>query len=122
MHFSSTDDLAKLMSESLERIRQATSNDVKQSLVMSTLEFLKSNNREDLCRQFATDVTKEMDTTTGVTVGDNLNEENMEVEEEHDDKYRKQLELNEFNDVDYRLLDQDMDHRMSEFMPENDRE
>lgn len=102
------------MSQSIERIRQASSNDAKQSIITSTLEILKSNNREDLCKQFSTDITKQIGANTSVSVGDNLNEENMEVEDEQDHKYNKQLEMNEFNDVDYRLLDQDMDHRMTE--------
>lgn len=109
----STDDLVKLMSQSIERIRQAPSTDVKQSIIMSTLEILKSNNREDLCKRYTNDAAKYIGANTAVTV-DNLNEENMEVEDEQDNKYDKQLELNEFNDVDYRLLDQDMDHRMSD--------
>lgn len=111
-HQHSIDDLLKFMSESMERIRQTASTDVKQSLVKSTLEFLRSNNREDLCERFKADAAKLIGANTAaVAVGDNLNEENMEVE---DEQYNKQLELNEFNDVDYRLLDQDMDHRMSE--------
>lgn len=43
---------------------------------------------------------------------DNLTEENMEVDEEQDDKSKKQSTISEFNDIDYRFMDQDVDHRI----------
>jgi hypothetical protein len=94
------------------------------------MEFLKSNGREDLCTRFTNDLhtvmlesktAKEANLSTAVTVDDNLNEENMEVDDEQDEKQKKQLSISEYNDVDYRFLDQDMDHRMTTtVIPENE--
>jgi len=110
------------MSESIERIRHTTSADVRNSIVMSTMEFLKSNGREELCKRFTNELAKEANSsTTGITE-DNLNEENMEVDDEQDDKYKKQVSISEYNDVDYRFLDQDMDHRITTTIPENERQ
>jgi hypothetical protein len=65
---------------------------------------------------------KASNSNTPVLVGDNLNEENMEVDDEQDDKHKKQLSISEYNDVDYRFLDQDMDHRITTIpiIPEKD--
>jgi hypothetical protein len=81
-----------------------TANHTKDSLG----KVSKSNEHEDLFQQSANATAKE----AGVILDDNLNEENMEVDEEQDDKNRKQLMISEFNDVDYRFFDQDMDHRI----------
>ncbi|CAF3370644.1 unnamed protein product [Rotaria sp. Silwood1] len=126
----STEDLSKLISESLDHIRRATTIDAIPPIVMSTIELLKSSGREDLCTRFTNDLntaiseckaTKETNLTKAVITGDNLNEENMEVDEEQDDKQKKQLSMSEYNDVDYRFLDQDMDHRIkTTIIPEND--
>lgn len=43
---------------------------------------------------------------------DNLTEENMEVDEEQEEKNKKQSLISEFNDIDYRFMDQDIDHRL----------
>jgi hypothetical protein len=81
---------------------------------------LRSNEREDLFQRSANETAKEAGVTTAVIMEDNLNEENMEVDEEQEDRQKKQLMISEFNDVDYRFLDQDMDHRMSTIIPENE--
>ena len=80
--------------------------------VKSTAEPSKINERENVLKRFSAE--------TAVVSTDNLNEENMEVDEEQDDKYKKQLVISEFNDVDYRFLDQDMDHRLSTIIPANE--
>jgi len=116
LSFSSTEDLLKVLSDSIERIRHSTSADERQSIVISTVEFLKLNDREDLCKRFTNEIAKE----TNLNTEDNLNEENMEVDDEQD---KKQLAITEYNDVDYRFLDQDMDHRMPPIItPENERQ
>ena len=127
--FSSTEDLVRLISESFDRIRHATSIDAIQPIVMSTVVFLKSRGREDLCTRFTNELhnvvlewktTKNTSSAPTITIGDNLNEENMEVDDEQDDKQKKQLSISEYNDVDYRFLDQDMDHRITtSIVPEN---
>jgi len=122
LSFSSTEDLLKLISDSIERIRHSSSADVKQSTIAFTMEVLKSNEREDLCKRFANEIAKEAGLSTTVITEDNLNEENMEVDDEQDDKHKKQLSISEYNDVDYRFLDQDMDHRMPTIIPENARQ
>jgi hypothetical protein len=87
------------------------------------MEFLKSNGREELCKRFTNEIAKEANSSTIGITEDNLNEENMEVDDEQDDKYKKQLSISEYNDVDYRFLDQDMDHRITTtIIPENERE
>jgi hypothetical protein len=110
------------MSDSLERIRHSSSADAIRPIFISTIEFLKSNGREDLCTSFTNDLhtsmsewqtAKEASSTTAAVVEDNLNEENMEVDDEQDDKHKKQSSTSEYNDVDYRFLDQDMDHRIT---------
>ncbi|CAF0934143.1 unnamed protein product [Adineta steineri] len=126
----STEDLFKLTSESFERIRHSKSADAIHSIVMSTLEILKSNGREDLCTKFTNDLhtkmsewqkLKETNSNRPVTAEDNLNEENMEVDDEQDDKLKRQLSESEYNDVDYRFLGQDTDHRMTtSSIPENE--
>ncbi|CAF1064615.1 unnamed protein product [Adineta steineri] len=126
----STEDLFKLTSESFERIRHSKSADAIHSIVMSTLEILKSNGREDLCTKFTNDLhtkmsewqkLKETNSNRPVTADDNLNEENMEVDDEQDDKLKRQLSESEYNDVDYRFLGQDTDHRMTtSSVPENE--
>jgi len=110
------------MSDSIERIHHSSSADVKQSTVAFTMEVLKSNEREDLCKRFANEIAKEAGFSSTVIAEDNLNEENMEVDDEQDDKHKKQLSISEYNDVDYRFLDQDMDHRMPAIIPENARQ
>ncbi len=117
--FSSTDDLVKLISESIERIRQSTSPNVRQSTMMFTMELLKASGREDLCKQFVNEIAKETGASAEVIADDNLNEENMEVDDEQEDKHKKQSSISEYNDVDYRFLDQDIDHRMPTITPEN---
>ncbi|CAM4927111.1 unnamed protein product [Rotaria socialis] len=126
----STEDLVKLISDSFDHIRRASSLDAIRPIVMSTMELLKSSGREDLCTRFTNELhtmmleenlKKETNVTSAHTDGDNLNEENMEVDEEQDDKQKKQLNISEFNDVDYRFLGQDMDHRIATTTaPEND--
>ncbi|CAF0951740.1 unnamed protein product [Rotaria sordida] len=130
----STEDLNKLISESLDRIRHATSIDTISPIVMSTIELLKSSGREDLCTRFTNDLNtamsewkaiKESNLTKVIISDDNLNEENMEVDDEQDDKLKKQLIISEYNDIDYRFLDHDMDHRMvttttTTIRPDND--
>lgn len=49
---------------------------------------------------------------TTIIPDDNLTEENMEVDEEQDDKQKKASTISEFNDIDYRFMDQDIDHRL----------
>ena len=122
--FSSTDDLNKFISESLERIRQSTSTDAIHPIVLATMELLKSSGRDDLCTQFTSDLHTVIaewravrETAANKDDNDNLNEENMEVDEEQDDKLKKQVSESEFNDVDYRFLDQDMDHRVTTDVP-----
>ncbi|CAF0918033.1 unnamed protein product [Rotaria sordida] len=101
---------------------------------MSTIELLKSSGREDLCTRFTNDLNtamsewkaiKESNLTKVIISDDNLNEENMEVDDEQDDKLKKQLIISEYNDIDYRFLDHDMDHRMvttttTTIRPDND--
>ena len=112
-----------MISDSLERIRRASSTDTIQMIVVSTMEFLKSHGSEDLCPRFTSEIrgaiaewqaSKDASAAEAVLVGDNLNEENMEVDDEHDERFKKQAAAaaaSEYNDVDYRFLDQDMDHR-----------
>ncbi|CAF1066466.1 unnamed protein product [Adineta ricciae] len=119
----SANDLNKLIFESLERIRQSTSLDAIQSIALSTIDLLNSSGHADLSARFAKDLqevmsqwqaTKDSAVNTSTTSDDNLNEENMEVDDEQDDKNKKQSSsISEFNDVDYRFLDpEDIDHRM----------
>ena len=108
-----------MISDSLERIRQTSSIDAVSTIMLSTIEFLKSHGHEDLCSRFTDEIpsaiskwqtTKETESKKIRTANDNLNEENMEVDDESD---KKQFVDSEFNDVDYRFLDQDRDHRMT---------
>ena len=117
--FSSAD---QFICESLERIRHAPSAEAIQSLVKSTVETLQSNGQEEFCARFSAEMPsviaqwqagQEKSLAKEATRDDNLNEENMDVEEEMEERYKKQLATSEFNDVDYRFLDQDMDHRHS---------
>ena len=57
---------------------------------------------------------------TVVIPEDNLTEENMEVDEEQEDKNKKQSLMSEFNDIDYRFMDQDIDHRIGGIFSIND--
>jgi len=94
------------------------------------LEILKANKRDDLTAHFndnlrivmvewqATHGNTPISTST-IIAGDNLIEENMDVDDDQDDKHKKQIitssnsnSTSEFNDIDYRFLDQDMDHHM----------
>lgn len=109
----SNDDLIKLISDSTERFVRTNSDELKQSIIISTMETLKSNEREDLCKQFANEIARVASLNTTNNTEDNLNEENMEVDDEQD---KRQLAISEYNDVDYRFLDQDMDHRMPGIM------
>lgn len=95
------------------------------------MEHLKSNLRDDLCLRFTNELQtamsewkppKEISSNSAAITEDNLNEENMEVDDEQEDKQKKQsIALSEYNDVDYRFLSQDMDHRtMSTSVPSND--
>jgi hypothetical protein len=112
------------MSDSLERIRHSPTTDNIHSIVMSTTEIFKSNRRDDLCTRFTDDLRNIMAkwqstqgsssiSTTTVT-DDNFIEENMDVDDDQDDKHKKQITTSnissECNDIDYRFLDQDMDH------------
>jgi len=119
------------MTDSLERIRHSLTADDIRSIVMSTMEILKVNKRDDLCADFNERIrigmiewqAKHGNTsisTPTVLTGDNLMEENMDVDDDQDDKHKKQIILTstskstrEFNDIDYRFLDQDMDHHMT---------
>lgn len=112
----------KLITDSLDRIRHASSPEEIQSIVTVTVETLQSNGHEELCARFSNEIptvisqwqaSQEKSSATEAPTDDNLNEENMDVEEEMEDRYKKQLSTSEFNDVDYRFLDQDMDHRLS---------
>jgi hypothetical protein len=119
------------MSDSLERIHHLSTVDDIRSIEMSTIEILKSNERDDLSARFANDLrfimakrqathgTTSVSTPTVVT-GDNLIEENMDVDDDQDDKHKKQVttsstssSTSEFKDIDYRFLDQDMDRPMT---------
>jgi hypothetical protein len=58
-----------------------------------------------------------------IVIDDNLIEENMDVDDEQDDKRKKQITTSsnsEFNDTDYRFLDQDMDLSMTTTTGEDD--
>lgn len=57
---------------------------------------------------------------TVVMPDDNLTEENMEVDEEQEDRNKKQSLVSEFNDIDYRFMDQDIDHRIGGVFSIND--
>jgi len=122
--FSSADNVTKIVNDTFEHIRHASSLETIQSLAHSTMEFLKSNGHLELYGQFAQQLPTAIATwQTGKTTekktelpnDDNLNEENMEVEDQPDDRQsKKNLTISEFNDVDYRFLDQDdMDHRLA---------
>lgn len=96
-----------------------SSIDSVSAIAISMIDYLKLNRHEDLCAQFTQEVSdilskwqsqKEVEKTEAPTVIDNLNEENMDVDEESE---KKQFVESEFNDVDYRFLDQDMDHRLA---------
>ena len=111
-----------MISDSLQRIRHASSTDAIQTIVVTTMEFLKSHGSEDLCPRFASEIrgaiaewqaSRDASAAEVEFVGDNLNEENMEVDDEHDERFKKQsaAAASEYNDVDYRFLDHDMDHR-----------
>ncbi|CAF1212957.1 unnamed protein product [Rotaria sordida] len=121
----SNEDLHKLLFDSLERIRHSLKSDDIRSIVMSTMKILKANERDDLCKHFNDNlriVMIEWQTkqgSTSIVVDDNLIEENMDVDDDQDDKNKKQITTSstsnissEFNDVDYRFLDQDMHHHM----------
>jgi hypothetical protein len=119
------------MTDSLEHIRHSLTADGIRSIVMSTMEILKVNKRDDLCADFNERIrigmiewqAKHGNTsisTPTVLAGDNLMEENMDVDDDQDDKHKKQItptstskSTREFNDIDYRFLDQDMDHHMT---------
>jgi hypothetical protein len=123
LNFSSAIDHGlKMIADSLERICHASSIDAIQTISNATIEFLKLNDTEELCVRFTDQLpsaiskwqsTRETTTKQTESTDDNLNEENMDVDDEHDERYRKQLSNSEYNDVDYRFLDQDMDHRVT---------
>jgi hypothetical protein len=124
--------------------RSSTTDDIR-SIFMSTTEILKANKRDDLCADFnnnfrhvmtewqATHRNTSISTST-IVAGDNLIEENMDVDDDQDDKHKKQITTSStsnstrgFNDVDYRFLNQDMNHRkqrrksrFSDLLPSND--
>jgi len=118
------------MSDSLERIRHSSTADGIRSIVMSTMEILKANKRDDLSADFNERLriamiewqVKHGNTSISIptiVAGDNLIEENMDVDDDQDDKHKKQIiptstsnSTSEFSDIDYRFLDQDMDHHM----------
>jgi hypothetical protein len=95
------------------------------------MEILKANKRNDLITRFNDNLRVAMTEwqavhgTTSISiptivVGDNLIEENMDVDDDQDDKQKKQITTSSsshlasaFKDVDYRFLDQDIDHQMS---------
>ena len=115
----------KIVNDTFEHIRHASSSEMIQSLAHSTMEFLKSHGQTDLCAQFVQQLPSAISAwqTSMATEAkkserpsdDNLNEENMEVEDQADDRQqKKRLSFSEFNDVDYRFLDHDdMDHRLA---------
>jgi len=126
------------MSDSLERIRHSSTADGIRSIVMSTMEILKANKRDDLCADFNERLriamiewqVKHGNTSISIptiVAGDNLIEENMDVDDDQDDKHKKQIiptstsnSTSEFSDIDYRFLDQDMDHYMKTTNHAND--
>ena len=123
--------MLQLISDSLQRIRHAPTADDIRSTVMSTTATLETHRRNDLNIQFHEQlrtVLVEWQTlhentsiaiSTGVT-GDNFTEENMDVDEDQDEKQKKQQIISsachavrEFKDIDYRFLDQEMDQAMT---------
>ncbi|CAF2879709.1 unnamed protein product [Rotaria sp. Silwood2] len=122
----SNEDLHRLIVDSLELIRHSLKSDDIRSIVTSTMEILKANRRDDLCTHFNDNLRMVMiewqtkQGSTSIVVDDNLIEENMDVDDDQDDKHKKQIttsstsnKSSEFNDVDYRFLDQDMYHPMT---------
>ncbi|CAF4702320.1 unnamed protein product [Rotaria sp. Silwood1] len=122
----SNEDLHKLIVDSLERIRHSLKSDDIRSIVTSTMEILKANNREDLCTYFndnlriAINEWQARQGSSSIVVDDNLIEENMDVDDDQDDKHKKQITTSstfnissEFNDIDDRFLYQDMCHHMT---------
>ncbi|UJR30808.1 hypothetical protein I4U23_018326 [Adineta vaga] len=130
---ATNDDLLKLISESLQFIHRSSTVDSIHSIVTSTVETLKINKRDDLCTSFLhdyqiifTEWSKRHANTSMTVAGDNLIEENMDVvDDDQDEKHKKQLTISstlpdDFNDIDYRFLDPDMDHSMTSSVTSND--
>lgn len=124
--FSSSENL---ISDSLQRIRHASTADAIRSIVMSTTSTLEAHRRNDLNTQFHDQLrtvmvewqTRHPNTSialpTGV-IGDNFTEENMDVDEDQEEKQKKQQQqiisstshaVKEPTDIDYRFLDQEVD-------------
>jgi hypothetical protein len=95
------------------------------------MEILKANKHDDLITRFNDNlrvVLTEWQAVHGHTsisiptiiAGDNLIEENMDVDDDQDDKSKKSITTSsssrlasEFKDIDYRFRDQDIDHQMT---------
>ena len=125
---SSNQNLHQLISDSLERIRHSSTVDDIKSIVLSVMEILKTSKRDDLCAHFTDQLRGTMTewqakqenasiSTLRLVVDDNLIEENMDVDDDQDDRHRKQIITsstsnlsNDFSDVDYRFLNQDVNH------------
>ncbi|CAF0765224.1 unnamed protein product [Adineta steineri] len=120
------EDLLKLISDSLERMRHSSTTDNICSIFTATTEILKAHKRDDLIQQFIDNHrialtewqmihgnTSAVSTTT--VTDDNLIEENMDVDDDdhQDDKNKKQIitsstcnKLNEFSVAEYHFYNQ----------------
>ena len=88
--------LSKLIDETFVVLRQATSIEAMQPTISSLLQTLRSRHREDLASKFTEDLRTmivEWQTQNPSTVsGDNLVEENMDVDEEQPEEKPKERE------------------------------
>ena len=119
--------MPRLISDSLQRIRHASSADIIRSIVASTTAILDAHRRDDLSIRFNEDLRDAMtewQTLHGNTsialpttvTGDNFTEENMDVDDDQEEKQKKQQSISSASrsgrvpkDVDYRFVDQEAD-------------
>ena len=101
LRFSSSDALIELISTALETIRRSPLLDSSRPMILSTMNILKGHRRDDLCQRFITDLRSvvaevptvgEQDAVITTVTGDNLTEENMEIEgDDQEEKQKKTI-------------------------------
>ena len=98
--FRSNDALLELISTALQSIRQSPMLESSRPIVLSTMDVLRGHRRDDLCKRFIDDLrsvvtegstVREPDSVIPAVTGDNLIEENMEVDDEQEDKQKKTI-------------------------------
>jgi hypothetical protein len=88
-------------------------------IVLATMDVLKGHRRDDLCRRFIDDLrsvvaegstVRERDSVITTVTGDNLIEENMDVDDEQEDKQRKTIPTITNANEDQKIAGQDPQH------------